>query len=218
MLLRRYYCATSKGIQAFRAMVWAMAVWWGVRSARRVAVTGDGIDWIWKYSADRFRFRLADGSIQEPVEILDFYHAAENLGKARAATYRDAESPRARQWYEDWRERLREGRVAELIEELQQRSRKARGKNQRQELRLRAECFRKHAGRMRYPEDIARGLPIGSGAIEGTCKHLVKGRMDCVGQRWDHESGIERICALRVRIFNKRWDEFWKEALERIPA
>jgi hypothetical protein len=213
VLLRRYYCATSKGIKAFRSMVWAMAVWWGVRSARRVVVIGDGIDWIWNFSADRFHFRLADGSIEKPVEILDFYHAAENLTKARNAIYRNSENPRAKEWYGKWKERLRQGKVEEVIEELEQRAKKVRGKNQREELRLRAEYFRRHAHRMRYPEFEAQDLPIGSGAIEGTCKNLIKGRMDCVGQRWDAERGIERMTALRVRLFNNRWNDLWRETI-----
>lgn len=218
VLLNRYYCATSKGIKAFRAMVWAMAVWWGVRSCRRVVVIGDGGDWIWNYSADRFHFRLADGSVQRPVEILDFYHALENLGKALAAIYRDPQSPRAKEWYGKWKERVRSGRVAELIDELEGRSRKARGQNEREELHIRAEYFRKHADRMRYPDFEAEGLPIGSGAIEGTCKNLVKGRLDCVGQRWNPDRGIERMCALRVRIFNNRWEEFWQQTNKPLAA
>jgi hypothetical protein len=209
VLLRRCYCATSKGIQAFRAMVWAMAVWWGVRTSRRVVVVGDGIDWIWNLSADRLHFGLPGGGVARPVEILDFYHAAENLTKARDAIYRDPEGSPAKQWYDTWHERMRQGKVDALIEELEQRRRSARGKTQRNELRLRAEYFRTHRHRMRYPEYEAQGLPIGSGAIEGTCKNLIKGRMDLVGQRWDADEGIERMVALRVRLFNERFDDLW---------
>ena len=96
VLLHRADCATSRGIQPFRAMVWALCVWWGIRSVRRVVIVGDGIDWIWNFSRDRFHFALAGGVIELPVEILDFYHAMENLTKARDAIFRDAEGlPRA---------------------------------------------------------------------------------------------------------------------------
>ena len=57
--------------------------------------------------------------------------------------------------------------------------------------------------------DEAQGLPIGSGAIEGTCKNLLKGRMAGVGMRWDAEQGIEPMCALRVRMFNQWWEDLW---------
>lgn len=218
VLLRRCYCATSRGIQAFRAMVWAMAVWWGVRTALRIVIVGDGSEWIWNLSRDRFYFALASGKVQPPIEILDFYHAAENLGKARDATFRDGEGPCAKQWYETWRQQIREGKVEALIEELERRQRTARGKWQRAELRLRAEYFRTNRHRMNYPEYEAQGLPIGSGAIEGTCKNLIKGRMDLVGQRWDADEGIERMVALRVRLFNRRFEDLWTSAEYREAA
>ena len=209
VLLRRCYCATSRGIQAFRAMTWAMAVWWGVRTALRIVIVGDGSDWIWNLSRDRFYFVLASGKVQQPIEILDFYHAAENLGKARDAIFRDSEGPFAKQWYETWRGQIREGKVEALIQELERRRRTARGETQRTEMRLRAEYFRTNRHRMNYPEYEAQGLPIGSGAIEGTCKNLIKGRMDWVGQRWDADEGIERMVALRVRLFNHRFEDLW---------
>jgi hypothetical protein len=209
VLLRRCYCATSRGIRPFGAMVWALASGWGVRSARRVAVIGDGIDWIWNYSRDRLHFTLADGRVVKPVEIVDFYHAAENLGKARAEIFADNESAAAAAWFDRWRHRLRQGEVDAVIVELDKRARAAKDEERRDALRVRKAYFAGHRERMRYPEFEALGLPIGSGAIEGTCKNLVKGRMDGVGMRWDAEEGIELMTALRVRLFNERWEDLW---------
>lgn len=216
-LLRRCYCATSRGIRPFGAMVWAMASWWGVRSARRIAVIGDGIDWIWNYSRDRLHFAMADGSRAAPVEIVDFWHGCENLAKARDLLYADPESAPAKAWYEGWRHRLRheEGAVEDLITELERRLKgKFRDERQRKALAVRTNYFRTHRARMRYPEFERMGLPIGSGAIEGTCKNLIKGRLDGVGMRWDVEEGIELLTALRVRMFNERWEDLWKDQAE----
>ena len=94
----------------------------------------------------------------------------------------------------------------------------ARGETERAGLILRAEHFREHAARRRCPEYKAQGLPIGSGAREGACKDLVKGRLARVGQRRDPRAGIQRIRALRVRIFDNRWEDFWKETVEPIAA
>lgn len=211
VLLRRCYCATSYGIRPFGAMVWALASWWGMRSAKRVAVIGDGIDWIWNWSRDRLHFSLPDGRAVKPVEIVDFYHAAENLGKARETIFADGESAPAKAWFEQWRHRLRHGEVDALITELDKRARAAKEEPRRDALRVRKAYFVGHRERMRYPEFEALGLPIGSGAIEGTCKNLIKGRMDGVGMRWDAEEGIELMTALRVRMFNERWEDLWTE-------
>ncbi len=213
VLLRRCYCATSLGIRAFGAMVWALASWWGVRSARRVVVVGDGGEWIWNYSRDRLHFTLPDGRVVKPVEILDFYHAAENLGKAREEIFADRESPPAMAWFEQWRHRLRAGEVEAVIAELDKRTRAAKDENKRDALRVRRNYFALHRERMRYPEFEAQDLPIGSGAIEGTCKNLIKGRMDGVGMRWDAQEGIEPMVALRVRMFNEHWEDLWSQNL-----
>jgi hypothetical protein len=210
VLLRRCYCATSLGIRPFGAMVWALANWWGVRSARRVVVIGDGGDWIWNYSRDRLHFTLPDGRAVAPVEILDFYHAAENLGKARDEIFADPESVPARTWYDQWRGRLRQGEVDALVAELNKRARATKKDQKRGDaLRVRKNYFAQHRERMHYPQYEALGLPIGSGAIEGTCKNLVKGRLDGVGMRWDAQEGIELMTALRVRLFNNRWEDLW---------
>ena len=218
LLLRRSYCATSEGIQSFRAMVWALCNSWGIRSARRLAIIGDGIDWLWNFSADRFHFNLPDGSVQVPEEILDFYHAAENLSKARNAIYKDPEGKTARNWYDHWRSQIKAGGVESLLKELEGRVKGARSQESREELARRLAYFRKHAHRMRYDQYKAQGLPIGSGAIEGTCKNLVKGRMSCVGQRWSGEGGIERMVALRTRIFNERYEDLWLPLTDRAAA
>lgn len=209
ILLRRCYCATSKGIRPFGAMTWALATWWGVRSAKRVAVIGDGGEWIWNWSRERLHFTEPDGTVVAPVEILDFYHAAENLAKARNAIYADPEAQAAKTWYDTWRTRLRQGEIEPLIQELQRRMRQAKDPLRQNELRTRAQYFEFHKERMRYRDYEAMNLPIGSGAIEGTCKNLIKGRMDGVGMRWDAEQGIERMTALRVRLFNDRWSDLW---------
>lgn len=209
VLLSRAYCATSRGIRAFSGMTWALANRWGVRSARRVVVIGDGIDWIWNWSADRLHRTTPEGTEERPVEIVDFWHACENLSDAREAIFADPAGAAARKWQDTWRHRLRAGGIDALVAELERRSKAAGDQTRRDRLRVRTQYFRKHRERMRYKDFEAQGLPIGSGAIEGTCKNLVKGRMAGVGMRWDAEEGIEPMCALRVRMFNERWEDLW---------
>ena len=218
LLLRRAYCATSRGIHPFRVMVWALCVAWGMRSAHRLVILGDGADWIWNFSRERFHQTLADGTVHMPIEILDYYHATENLTKARDSIFRDPQGKAAQTWYERWREAIWKGRVEDLIVELAKRTKRAETPKERDELRVRTEYFRTHSGRMNYPQYLAMGLPIGSGAIEGTCKNLIKGRMACVGQRWGVEEGIEQMTALRVRIFNERYNDLWRNPAERLAA
>jgi hypothetical protein len=210
VLLRRCYTGTSKGIKPFGALVWAMLVAWGIRRAQRVVVVGDGAEWIWKYAADRLVFTLGNGQQTGPIEILDFYHASERLTQTRDSIFKNPEGEDAKEWLDHWVTLMREGHIEKVIEELRLRQKTVRGPARRAELEGQANYFENQKGRMNYPVYEAMGLPIGSGAIEGTYKNLVKGRMNCVGQRWDVEEGVENMVALRVRLFNNRFDELWQ--------
>ncbi len=61
--------------------------------------------------------------------------------------------------------------------------------------------------RMRYASLRARGLPVGSGSVEATCKTLVAVRMKRAGARWKPE-GVQACIHLRALACSssERWD------------
>lgn len=143
-----------------------------MRSAGRIVVIGDGIDWIWNYSRDRLHFTLADGSRAAPVEIVDFWHTCENLAKARDLIFVDGASAPAQAWYERWCHRLRheEGAMDAMLRELGKRTEAAEGEERCLALEGRTNYFRTHRTRMRYAELERLGLPIGSGRSKGRAR------------------------------------------------
>ena len=60
-----------------------------------------------------------------------------------------------------------------------------------------------------YPRALAAGWPISTGVIEGTCRHLVKDRMDITGARWGLQTA-EAILQLRALHANGDFDDYWK--------
>lgn len=62
---------------------------------------------------------------------------------------------------------------------------------------------------MRYDEYLERGYPIGSGVVEGACRHLVKDRMELGGMHWS-KPGAQAILELRAVKTNGDWNEFWR--------
>ena len=50
-------------------------------------------------------------------------------------------------------------------------------------------------------------LDIGSGAVEGAVRNLVRVRLDGPGMRWGRERA-ERVLHLRCVLINGQWDEF----------
>ena len=65
----------------------------------------------------------------------------------------------------------------------------------------------KHSHRMRYDEYLRRGYPIGSGVIEGACRHLVKDRMERSGMRWTL-AGARSMLQVRAAFQSAHWDAF----------
>jgi hypothetical protein len=60
---------------------------------------------------------------------------------------------------------------------------------------------------MDYADYLQRGWPIGTGVIEGVCRHLVKDRMELSGMRWTI-SGAGALLALRSVNENGDWEAF----------
>ena len=60
---------------------------------------------------------------------------------------------------------------------------------------------------MKYDEYLAAGYPIGSGVVEGACRHLVKDRMEQTGMRW-RIAGAQAILNLRAIYLNDDWEAF----------
>jgi hypothetical protein len=60
---------------------------------------------------------------------------------------------------------------------------------------------------MQYDEYLAKGYPIGTGVVEGACRHFVKDRMELAGMRWEIE-GAQAMLSLRALYLNDQWDDF----------
>ena len=60
---------------------------------------------------------------------------------------------------------------------------------------------------MHYQHYLAQGYPIGTGVIEGACRHLVKDRFERSGMRWSRD-GAQVMLDLRAVYLNGDWDDF----------
>jgi hypothetical protein len=67
---------------------------------------------------------------------------------------------------------------------------------------------------MKYDEFLTKGYPIGSGPIEGACRHLVNDRMERTGMRW-HIDGAKAMLNTRSAYINDEWDTILEQRIQR---
>ena len=116
---------------------------------------------------------------------------------------------KAHQWVEERLRRLLEGKVDAVIRGMRYQATQRGLKGQeRKTVRGAAEYFERNRDRMKYDEYLAAGYPIGSGVVEGACRHLVKDRMERTGMRW-LPSGAQAMLDLRATYLNGEWNAFW---------
>jgi hypothetical protein len=60
---------------------------------------------------------------------------------------------------------------------------------------------------LHYQDYLAQGYPIGTGVIEGACRHLVKDRFERAGMRWS-KVGAQVMLDVRAVYLNGDWDDF----------
>lgn len=163
----------------------------GLAVLRAVHVVADGAVWIWVLAEDHFG---------ERTEVVDFYHACEHLWTvARALHGADAEAVAT------WAT----ARITELREQGGAPVRTALATAQpatdeaAKVLREERGYFTKNAARMEYPAIADQGLPIGSGAVEASAKHVIQQRMKRPGQRWT-PCGARAMLVLRARYASGR--------------
>jgi hypothetical protein len=148
--------------------------------------------------------------------VLDLFHALEYLWKAAYAFH-----PEGSEGAEAFvRHRLRlllEGKVGRVIGGLRQmltKHRRELTKGKRKRLETAIRYYQANRRWMRYDVYLAAGYPIGSGAAEGACRHLVKDRMEGAGMRWS-VAGADAVLKLRAVTLNGDWDAYWQFHMQR---
>ena len=146
------------------------------------------------------------GALPDGVELIDFYHAAEQLKGAFDAAH-GVDSPKAAAQFEKFRHRLRHEpdgveRVIRALVYLRSKY------PNRERITQVLGYFRTNRHRMGYADAKAQGLPIGSGVVEAACKTLVTERLKRSGMRWGVRGG-QAILTLRSLVQSRRFDHAW---------
>jgi hypothetical protein len=192
------HTASAADMDDFGGRLKALGYRMGLRSARDVAFVADGASCLWRWAEEN----LPPGT----TLIQDFWHVFEHLSGLARDLWGEGSEQTERQ-REKWKEALRESRLDEIIDDLDAEYKKRRGAK-RTRLKKEMHYLKSGRARMDYAKFREQGWPIGSGAIEADCKHLVKERFCLTGARW-RRTNIEPVLALRLAIFNEQWESAW---------
>jgi hypothetical protein len=191
-ILSRGTVMTRGGMDALREQLFAECLRHGLGQAAEVLVIADGAIWIWNLVQDRFA---------QARQRLDFYHASQHLWAVAHALH-PKDDGAARRWIEPLLKKLKAGHSIKVIAQLEAVTRRLRARR-RASAQSELEYFQTHRHRLDYAAATRRGQPLGSGAIESTCRQY-QCRFKRPGQFWTR-SGDEALMCLETFWRNGRW-------------
>ena len=139
---------------------------------------------------------------------LDIIHVLEYVWKAGRA-FHDEGSDALEHWVLERIRRILYGHAGQVAGGMRRSATKQHlSKKTRAPVDTCAKYLLKHKRYLAYPQYLKAGLPISTGVIEGTVRHLVKDRMLLTGARWRLPGG-EAVLRLRALRVSQDVDEYW---------
>ena len=145
----------------------------------------------------------------KPTIVLDLVHVLERLWKAAHCFFPEG-ARQLEQWVSQRLERLLEGKASDVAAGIRRAAtRRGMSVGFRRAADECADYILNYKKLLKYDRYLAQGMPIGTGVIEGACRHLVKDRMDLTGARWGL-AGAEAVLRLRSLRSSGDFDEYWR--------
>lgn len=193
VISERGFVATRQGLEALREQLYAEALRRGLGQAAGALVIGDGAVWIWRLADDRFK---------DARQRLDYYHAVQHLAAVGRAVFGE-DQVKLKSWLKPLIRQLKNESAVKVVHQLEDILAQLPKGASAQAVERELNYFREHQHRMDYRAGQRRGEPIGSGAIESTCRQA-QCRFKRPGQYWTPQ-GDEALLCLETFWRNGRW-------------
>ncbi len=146
-----------------------------------------------------------DAGLGGPIhELVDFWHLVEKLGSAAVVMHGPKEGKAVVTRWARWLLK-KQSAAACILAELKKSNMRYHRVGKSKPVHEAITYLENHKNRLNYAGARKRGLPIGSGQVEATCKNLVALRMKRPGARWKERTG-EHIVRLRAIALSDRWE------------
>lgn len=201
----RSVVASRQNWEAFGPLLASQAWYHGFAAARRKVFVSDGSATIEKLQRTHF---------SHYTSVLDILHGLSySLAAARAISNDEVDAERQ---YNAWAEKIWQGRVEDVIDELIAYGTKfgdpppdTRSDDPREIIRVSRVFYENHAERMDYPEYRRQGFPLTSSLMESTVKQVSR-RVKGTEKYWSSPGG-EAILRLRAEYLSddKPMANYW---------
>ena len=139
---------------------------------------------------------------------MDWYHAQQHIWDCSKVLFGEG-TDAAKNWAEHRCGLLWDGWIRKLLKDLQRRRKKHRGRKL-EAIKGLYRYIKTNEEQMRYDVFLSKGYHVGSGAVEGACKHVVGKRLKQSGMIWTR-AGSSATLALRIIWLNKEWNRLWSQ-------
>lgn len=165
----------------------------GLETAAQVVAVTDGAEW---------EQGFIDYHREDAVRVLDFPHATEYVARMGSAVW-GAETATTKAWLSQQLHTLKHAGPTAVLAELRT---LVQDHPELPELSESLAYLEKRAAHMPYPQCLAQGWPMGSGAVESGNKVVVEARLKGAGMHWAR-TNVNPMLALRNAMCSDRWPE-----------
>lgn len=196
------YVSTYEGCRQIGVLLHQEARRRGLDRAKRVVFLGDGAAWVWENARQTF---------PDAIEILDFYHACEHVGKL-ALAIADKIPEQAAELRQRWCHEMKHSSPASLLAESRAllAANPMWSEDKIKAIQEQINYLESHSSRTHYGRYRQEGLFIGSGVVEAACKTVVGRRLKQSGMFWS-QTGAENMLSLRCLVLGPHFDSAWNE-------
>jgi hypothetical protein len=194
--IKRYYAGGIVTAEEAGQKMLESAILAGMGEGTYIHAIGDGAPWI----AEQVKLKFCNRS----GYLIDFFHLCEYLSEA--SVWCDVFEPK--KWVEESKEKLKVGRHLEVFQAVKTKYEALDDQEQDSGL---TRCYRymeKRQEYFNYQAALSKGLPIGSGEIESSHRHVVQKRLKIAGAWWKVDNA-NALLNLRMNRMNGYWESYW---------
>jgi hypothetical protein len=190
IILHKNYTSYIGSVDGFQKLFFKLATDNGYGKFENTVLISDGASWIGK---------MKDYLFPDALHILDFFHVSEKIWELGKKYFKEDPS-KYTPWCKMICDKIEDNEYKSVRSDIES---KEKSKRLNKPLNI-TEYLDKNILSMNYKLYKSLGLSIGSGAIEGSNRHVIQSRLILPGMRWNLSSA-QAVAILRCKFKSGSW-------------